>query len=127
MQLVRAPKKKYLIPSMQKENQKKEKKQTDRWIITKKTLPKNRRIPDDAIIVLLNAEYVEKLQADNGFEFPKIIIKKDILKITGSEKALQDKAIELLLTSIDYNPLHVTSKTHTKQDQQNIIIAMSGM
>jgi len=145
MKLVRTPKKKYKVPSERVPvsarrsspgerrratsgaGEKDEPAKKDKWIVVVKELPENKQIPDDAIIVLLDAQYVDDVKPENNFEFPKIVIKDDVLEIAGSESALQDKAIELLLSSIDYNPLHVTSKKHTKQDQQKILVAMAGM
>jgi len=127
MQLVRAPKKTYRIPSQKKTSDSSKKKKKDHWVVSAKELSDEKQIPDDAIIVLLNAEYVKDVKPENGFEFPKIVIKNDVLEIAGSESALQDKAIELLLSSIDYNPIHATSKTHTRQDQQKILVAMTGV
>ena len=123
MELVRAPKKRYRTPS--EKNKKQEEK--DRWIIAETKLEESGRIPDDAIIVLLNANYVKEVKGDNGFELPSIIIREDVLSVAGSETELHDQSIELLLSSIDYNPLHSSFKVHTKQDQQKILVAMAGM
>ena len=116
-----------LIKATQKQTSPDKKKQnTDHWIVTEHKLVDG-KIPDEAIIVLLNANYIQHLRADRGFELPAIVVKKNVLSIAGSEKKLQDKAIELLLTSLDYNPLHETIKAHTKQDKQKVIIAMTNM
>jgi len=56
---------------------------------------------------------------------PTIVIKNDVLAIAGSETQLQDNAIGLLLSSLDYNPLHPIFKTHMRQEQQKIIVALS--
>jgi len=124
LELVRAPRKRYRLPS---EKNKIEKKIKDRWIVSKKELETNGRIPDDAIIVLLDSEFVDTLKADNTFEFPTIVIRSDVLAIAGSETKLQDKAIELLLSSMDYSPLHSNFKFDTKQDKQNIIVAIASI
>ena len=124
MELVRVPKKRYRLP-LKKEKPKKEIK--DRWMIVKRDLKLDGRIPDDAIIVLLDENYVENVREDKAFELPTIVIKDNVLEIAGSEEKLQDKAVELLLSSLDYGPLHVNAKIHTKQEQQKIIVAMAGM
>ncbi|MFC1845592.1 hypothetical protein ACFLX2_00515 [Candidatus Dependentiae bacterium] len=120
MKLVRALRKRYCVPS-----EKNKKPIEDRWEVSQKELGKEGRIPDEAIIVLLNAEYVDNLKADKGFELPTIVIKNNVLEIAGSESKLHDNAIKLLLSSLDYNPLHSTNQVHTKQEKQKIIIAMS--
>jgi len=124
MELVRAPKKRYRLPS---QKGKPEKEIKDRWMIVKRDLKSDGRIPDDAIIVLLDADYVQTVREDKGFELPTIVIKDNVLEVAGSEQKLQDKAIELLLSSLDYGPLHVNAKIHTKQEQKTIMVAMSGM
>lgn len=123
MELVKAPRKRYRVP-IEKQEKKKEK---DRWIVTQDELGQDGRIPDDTIIVLLNADYVHEVRGDESFELPTIFIKKNVLNIAGSEKKLHDKSIELLLSSLDYNPLHANSKTHTRQDREKIIVAMAVM
>ncbi|MCK5633137.1 hypothetical protein KAH94_05275 [bacterium] len=122
LELVKAPFKRYRTPSETLKN-KQEKK--GHWNIEEKKLSAEGKIPDDTIIVLYNAEYVDNLEGNNSFELPTIIIKNDILTLAGSEKKLHDDAIELLLESIDHNPLHSHVQIHTRQDKQKIIIAMT--
>lgn len=125
MELVKAPRKRYRVFSEVKtENQEENE---DRWIISEKELPSDRRIPDDAIIVLLNAEYVDDLKGENVFEFPTIIVRSDIINIAGSESEFQNRANELILSTIDYNSIHENPKIHTKKDKQRILVAMSGL
>lgn len=120
MKLMRAARKRYSTPS-----EKEKKPGEDSWIVKQKELSIDGRIPDDTIIVLLNAEYVDNLKPDKGFELPTIVIKNNVLEIAGSESVLHDNAIKLLLSSLDYNPLHSSNQMHTKQEKQNIIIAMA--
>jgi len=120
MELMKAPRRRYRVPSEKNLPEPK-----DQWIVAQEELEENGRIPDDAIIVLLNADYVETIRADEGFELPTIVIKDDILAIAGSEKKLHDDAIELLLSSLDYNPLHASAKAYTKLDKQKILVAMT--
>lgn len=120
MELIKAPRKQYRVPSEQKKPV-----TPDHWVITKEELGSDGRIPDDTIIVLLNSEYVDEVRAEKGFELPTIVIKNDVLAIAGSETQLQDNAIGLLLSSLDLNPLHPIFKTHMRQEQQKIIVALS--
>jgi hypothetical protein len=109
MELVRASRKRY-VPSDRK-NQESE---PDRWIIRSGKVSPDGRIPDETIIVLLNANYVERVEGSNGFELPTIFIKENIVEIAGSEQRLHDKSVEMILSSLDYNPIHVNTKIATR-------------
>ncbi len=123
MELVRAPKKRYRTSGESKKTVQKK----DHWIIKEEQLKKDGRLPDDTIIVMLNAEYVDEVTGKNGFELPSIAIKRNVIEIAGSEKKLHENATQLILASLDYNLLHSHCKVHTRQDKQKVIIAMANM
>lgn len=93
---------------------------TYEWIIQQETLSFDDgwRIPDDAIIVCFNPEYVDKLKGGSVVELPKIVVKNNVLKLAGSEDMLHAKSIELLLASLDTDALHANIQQEVKQDYQ---------
>ena len=95
------------------------------WRVKQTYLPDSGRIPDDAIIVCYNPDFVEKISGGSELEFPKICIREDILSVTGSDSLLHDQTVQALLSSIDYNSLHSTIKHQVKKNlaSNTIIIA----
>lgn len=118
MQLIRASRKRYTASAIK--NQPLEQ---DQWIIQSNSVSKDGRIPDETIIVLLNANYVDKVEGTQGFELPTIFIKENIVEIAGSEEQLHNKSVEMILSSLDYNPIHTNTKVATRQEGEHIIIA----
>jgi hypothetical protein len=97
-----------------------------RWRVTEVQLPDSGRIPDDAIIIRLNADYVADVEGGNGIEFPRIKLKSDVLKIAGSEKELFDEMAEVLFSSLDIDTLHANLRQEKRGDLQlKTIIAMA--
>ncbi len=95
----------------------------DQWIIRPSKVSPDGRIPDETIIVLLNADYVERVEGDQGFELPTIYIKENVAEIAGSEQLMHDKSVEMILSSLDYKPIHANTKVATRQEGERIIIA----
>jgi len=98
-----------------------------RWLVEEQRLPlKNGRIPDDAIIICYDPNFVESVGGGNAIELPTIHIKSNIVDLLGSEKKLHDKSIELLLASIDHNALHSDIHQELRPDyQQKTILAVT--
>lgn len=96
------------------------------WRIQEKKLNDNGVMPDDTLIIIFNPFYVEKLEGGNNLELPKIIIKKDVIQLAGSEKKLERESNELLLTSLDLNILHIDPAATIKHENgKKLTIAMS--
>ncbi|MFC1842625.1 hypothetical protein ACFLYU_03135 [Candidatus Dependentiae bacterium] len=96
------------------------------WQIRERKIREDRAIPDDALIVIFNPDYVEKLEGGNDLELPKIIIKNNVLELAGSEKKLQAEADELLMASLDLNILHTKPTSEIKPEyKKKLVIAMS--
>jgi hypothetical protein len=70
-------------------------------------LPDN-RIPDETIIVCYNPDYIYSLEGGNNIEFPKIVIKPDILKIVGSEAKLHELSNKWFLAALNTDTIHDT-------------------
>ncbi len=98
---------------------------THTWHIDKVTnRDKNNKIPDDAIIICLDPDWIHSMKSYNSFEFPTILIKQNIFELSGSEKAFYEQAVRLQLAAIDSDTLHSTSSQQImKQEQNRIMIA----
>jgi hypothetical protein len=104
-----------------------DKKQTDleemgTWTIEQQSLPEDRRIPDNAIIVCYNPSLIKNVEGGNGLELPKIILDEQIIQQLGDEE-LQNVSDLALLTSLDYNSIHARQNSLVKHDfaKKNII------
>lgn len=82
------------------------------------------RLPDDAIVVYFNPEYVQSLKGGNAFELPRIIIKKDVAKLAGSEEKLHDISKSLLLSSLDLNAIHANVQAQVTQEYHRTLITL---
>lgn len=94
------------------------------WKITKAVLGKESRIPDYAIIICYNPDFIEGLESKSAYQLPIIKIRPDVLTIAGSEDALQQFSIQLLLGSLDNDLIHATIKPDLKTHYQNTVVAM---
>lgn len=96
------------------------------WDIQELRLGKNKRLPDDTIIIFYNPAYVDALKGGNAIELPTIHIKPNLLDIVGSEKKLHEISDELLLSSLDYEPIHARIKQELQANyQQKTILAVT--
>ncbi len=97
------------------------------WRVQEQRLPiKNGRIPDDAIIICYNPDFIDAVKGGNAIELPTVHIKQNILSLLGSEEKLHDSSIELLLASIDHNAIHSTIQQELKPDYaQKTILAVT--
>ena len=89
-----------------------------------KNIPANGRIPDDSIVVCYKPEYVQSLKGGNAFELPRIIIKKDIVKLAGSEEKLSDISVTLAAASIDMNAIHANIVSEVTQENRRTLITL---
>jgi hypothetical protein len=81
----------------------------------------DRRIPDDAIIICYNPDFVEDLKGGNAIDLPTVLIKSNIVDLVGSEHSLHEKSIEMLLSSLDFNTLHATIEQEIHHVQKTIV------
>ena len=86
------------------------------WIVKEVTLTTETKIPDETIILCYNPDYIDKLVGGSTIEFPKIMVRDDILNLVGSETALHEQSSKLLLSSLDYDALHQTISYSVKQE-----------
>ncbi|MFZ5953713.1 MAG: hypothetical protein ACOYT8_01285 [Candidatus Dependentiae bacterium] len=86
-----------------------------KWLIKEIELPQNGRLPDDTIIVCYEPTFVERLDGGSSFEFPKIIVKPDVLKITGSEEKLHQESAKILISALDLDTIHANIRQEVKQ------------
>lgn len=84
----------------------------------------NGRIPDDAIIICFNPSYIDHLEGGNALEFPRIVIKKNVVQLAGSEDNLLDASTTLLLSSLDTDTIHANIRQEIKNDYQKTRITM---
>lgn len=84
----------------------------------------NGRIPDDAIIICFNPSYVDHLEGGNALELPKVVIKKNIIQLAGSEDNLLDASATLMLSSLDTDTIHANIRQEVKNDYQKTRITM---
>jgi hypothetical protein len=76
------------------------------------------RIPDYAIIICYDPNFIETIEGGSAIEFLKVTIKPDILKLVGSEEKFQEKSVEFLLSSIDCDTFHSQIHPEIKQEYQ---------
>ncbi len=97
------------------------------WIINELSLaPADGRIPDDTIIICYNPDFIEGLQGGNAIEFPKLMIKKDIIKLVGSEEKLLEISNGYFLAALHSDTIHETIQTEfLATAQPKTIIAMT--
>jgi len=81
----------------------------------------DRRIPDDAIIICYNPDFVEDLKGGNAIDLPTVLIKSNVVDLVGSEHSLHEKSIEMLLASLDFNTLHSTMEQEIHHGQKTIV------
>ena len=84
------------------------------------------RIPDETIIIRYNPDYVQALEGGNNIEFPKIIIKPDILKLVGSEAKLHELSNSWFLAALNTDTIHETAPVRIRvTPQSKTVLAMT--
>jgi len=114
------------INTLQTINTQKNKKSYE-WIISEEKIAENGKIPDDALIIIFNPDFVQNLKGGTELELPKIIIKQNILEIAGgSEEKLHEEEVILLMSSLDLNLIHskITPQIQQKPSKK-LVIAIS--
>lgn len=96
------------------------------WRVKQEQLPYTTGlIPDDAIILCYNPQYISGVAGGNEIDLPKIFIKENIVSLTGSEASLNDTSTELLLSCLDFDTLHTTVQQVIRQDiGQKTVVAL---
>lgn len=98
---------------------------TYEWLIhEEKNALSDGKIPDDAIVVYFKPEYVQTLKGGTAFELPRIMIKKDIAKLAGSEEKLHETSKSLLLSSLDLNAIHANVEAKVTQEYHRTLITL---
>ena len=100
--------------------------ETYSWMIQNRRINRDGIIPDDTLIMIFNPNYIESIGHSTSLELPKIIIKKNILELSGSEQKLTDENNELLLSCLDLNILHTDPASKVKPEyKKKLIVAMA--
>lgn len=85
------------------------------WHVQEYLLPESLIIPDNTIIVYMPPAYIDTLTGGTGREFPRVMIKENILDLLGgSLDELKRKAEALAMESIHMNSLHVPVREVTR-------------
>lgn len=85
------------------------------WRVQEYLLPESLIIPDNTIIVYMPPAYIDTLSGGKGREFPRVMIKENILDLLGgSLDELKRKAEALAMESIHMNSLHVPVREVTR-------------
>lgn len=83
-----------------------------KWSVKQLVIPSDTgRIPDQAIIICYDPEYIDTLKGGDSLQLPTIYIKDDILDLAGSEEKLHEQSIKYVLASLRLDPFHATAQT----------------
>jgi len=91
------------------------------WEIEEVKLMHNGRIPDNAIIIFCNADYVKEITGGNEFQLPRIILSNDIML----QDDIDEQFVKLLFKSLDLNTFHASIEQEVKRDELTTMIAMN--
>jgi hypothetical protein len=98
---------------------------TYEWNVrVEKNLFANGRIPDDSVVVYFNPDYIATLSGGNKFELPRIMMKKNLLALAGSEEKLHDFSTSLILSSLDLNAIHAHVESQVTQEYHRTLITL---
>jgi len=94
------------------------------WKIEEIRLPETGRIPDDAIILRLNPDYIKTIKGGSAIALPTIFLKEEMIK--KAEDKFHEESIEVMLASLDIDTIHANVRQEIKRDHQlKTIIAMA--
>lgn len=116
------------VPAESKKRKRNEQSQPEfTWIIKELNLQlPDDRIPDETIIVRYSPEFVETIEGGNAIEFPKIVIKNDILKLAGSESKLHEISNSWFLAAMNTDTIHETTQAEfIVNPQAKTVLAMT--
>jgi hypothetical protein len=101
----------------------KNKKQNNKkWFIQQVALPATHRIPDTAIIICCDPDWIEGVAGGNSFALPTITLKSNMLDGMDIEQ-FNDQSTELILGSIDLNTIHSSHKQTVKMARNITLVA----
>jgi hypothetical protein len=80
--------------------------QKDSWVIKKTVLPEDNIIPDDAIVIMHNPEYVRSLKDEGIHRLPTIIMHTDAVKEREGQQRFAQEELYYLLATIDTDTIH---------------------
>ena len=81
------------------------------------------KIPDDAIVICLNPEWIS-IKSSTTCELPSISISPRSLELCGFEQGLHDALAKIRLIALDSDRMHsVQEEVHVKQQENRLIIA----
>lgn len=84
------------------------------------------RLPDETLIVRYNPDFVQGLEGGTMVEFPKIVLKPDLLKLAGSEEKLHDLSNSWFLAALNTDTIHETAQSEVRiNSQTKTILAMT--
>ena len=113
-----------LVPKC-KEPHEREAKLSYTWRI-KQDLILNRehKIPDDAIVICLDPQWVDTMSGTSELELPTLFIKSNLEQICGSQSIFYDQLAQIVLTAMDSDIYHNRDTKHNiKQLQNRVLIA----
>ncbi len=95
------------------------------WRILQDRTRLNNKIPDDAIIVILDPSWIDTVRGESSIELPTINVKSNVVELSGSQQNFYDKFTQLLLAAIDSDTMHdaTTSNQAIRQEQNRVTIA----
>ena len=83
---------------------------------------KNRKIPDEAIVLHSVPDWVSHVESTHGFDFPTIKMKKDMVAVAGSQEKVKESFMKLALASMDSGALRGKKVEVAMKRQGNRII-----
>ncbi len=86
-----------------------------KWQVRELALPTDTgKIPDQAIIICFDPEYIDKIEGGEVLQLPTIYIKNNILDLAGSEEKLHEQSIQYVLASLRLDPFHAIAQQKIK-------------
>ena len=80
------------------------------WIITKKGVPGNGRIPDKTIIIECYSEWVDHFEGGSIVELPTLFLNNNITGLSQTENDFKEALIKLELTALDSKIINAPTK-----------------
>jgi hypothetical protein len=95
------------------------------WTTEEKVLDETMRIPDHAVIICCNPDFIAGIESSTGHDLPAIKIRDDLVSFMGSEAELHDAINGIALASIDIDTLHAKAhqERHIKISHNKVLIA----
>jgi len=100
---------------------------TESWRIEKRKLHEDGKLPDNALIICCNPDFVDDLSGGNSIDLPTLHICSDILTKVGSEEALHEASDTILITCLNLDTLHTKLTFDVKQHQEKKLVAFNIM